>query len=312
MSKQMRSSLFWGDNMEIYLDILVLENIVINYLILWLTAKFSKSNTSSLRLFLGALIGASYVAFLIIFPHARIYYSTAAKVALSLVMVAVTFSPEKIIPFIKTLAIFYVSTFIFAGAALAFLYMNQGGGFVESGVVYVFWNSKWTMLLLSILTACIILRIFWDIIEQRFLKEKLLIPLKIAFENGIIDLFALVDTGNSLHDPLTNAPVVVVEFNAIREILPLEIQNIFEESKENDLICVTRIVSDSKWFSRFRLIPFSSLGKENGMLIGFKPDYIEVGENTEKKGVTDVIIGIYNRALSKSDNYNALLSPELV
>jgi stage II sporulation protein GA (sporulation sigma-E factor processing peptidase) len=48
------------------------------------------------------------------------------------------------------------------------------------------------------------------------------------------------------------------------------------------------------------------------MLIGFKPDYIEVGENTEKKGVTDVIVGIYNRALSKNNNYNALLSLELV
>ena len=26
------------------------------------------------------------------------------------------------------------------------------------------------------------------------------------------------------------------------------------------------------YISRFRLIPFSSLGKQNGMLIGFKPD----------------------------------------
>jgi len=64
--------------------------------------------------------------------------------------------------------------------------------------------------------------------------------------------------------------------------------------------------------SRFRLIPFTSLGKENGMLIGFRPDYIEVGENAEKKGITDVIIGIYNRALSKNNNYSALLSPELI
>lgn len=298
--------------MEIYLDILVLENIVMNYLILLLTAKFSKIRTSHLRLFLGALVGASYVAFLVLFPNIKVYYTTIAKVLLSFAIVAITFSPPKIVSFMKTLAIFYVSTFIFAGAAFTFLYLNQTGGFVRNGIVYVFWNSKWTMLFFSIITAGIVLRIFWDIVQQKILKDKLLIPLKIAFGNGIIDLFALVDTGNSLHDPLTNAPVVVVEFKAIKHILPLEIQNIFEESKEDDLVCVTRIVSDSNWFSRFRVIPFTSLGKENGILIGFKPDYIEVGENTEKKGVTDVIIGIYNRALSKNDNYNALLSPELV
>lgn len=298
--------------MVINLDILILENVVMNYLILLLTSKFSKIRISNLRIFTGALIGASYVAILVLLPNLKMYYTTFSKILLSLLMVAVTFSPSKVIPFFKTLAIFYVSTFIFAGAAFAFLYFNQNGGFVRNGFVYVFSDSKWTMLFLSIITVGIILRIFWDIFEQKILKANVLIPLRIAFENGMIDLFALVDTGNSLHDPLTNAPVVVVEFKAIKNILPLEIQKIFEESKEDDLVRVTSVVSDSKWFSRFRLIPFCSLGKENGMLIGFKPDYIEVGDNAEKKGVTDVIIGIYNRALSKSDNYNALLSPELM
>lgn len=298
--------------MVINLDVLILENVVMNYLILLLTAKFSKNKTSNLRMFTGALVGAAYVVLLVIFPNLNMYYTTFSKVLLSFLIVAVTFSPSRIIPFFKTLAIFYASTFIFAGAAFAFMYFNQSGGFLRNGFIYVFSDSKWTMLFLSIITVGIILRILWDIFEQKVFRESALIPLKIAFESGMIDLFALVDTGNSLHDPLTNSPVVVVEFKAIRNILPLEIQKIFEESKEDDLVCVTSIVSGSKWFSRFRLIPFCSLGKENGMLIGFKPDYIEVGDNTEKKGVTDVIVGIYNRTLSRNNNYNALLSPELI
>ncbi|WP_010243137.1 sigma-E processing peptidase SpoIIGA [Acetivibrio cellulolyticus] len=298
--------------MEIFLDVLLLENIVMNYLILLMTAKFSKNKISHLRLFLGATVGALYVAILVVFPSLKGYYTTIAKIALSFAIVAIAFSFERFGAFFKTLAIFYISTFIFAGAGFAFLYFNQSGGFVRNGFFYVYWNSKWTVMLLGIATAGIIVKIFWDIIQGRLVRDRLLIPLKVAFENGAIDLSALVDTGNALYDPLTHVPVVVVEFNAIKSILPQEIQNIFEESKENDLVCVTRIVSDSSWFSRFRLIPFTSLGKDNGMLIGFKPDYIEVGENTEKKGVTDVIIGIYNRALSKSENYNALLGPELV
>ena len=88
--------------------------------------------------------------------------------------------------------------------------------------------------------------------------------------------------------------------------------NIFEESKENDLTSVTDIISNSQWYSRFRLIPFTSLGKENGMLIGFRPDYIEVDQENEKKGTSNVIVGIYNRSLSKGEKYRALLSPELI
>lgn len=298
--------------MEIYVDILILQNVVMNYLILLMTAKLSKTRISNLRLLLGSIVGASYVVFLLMVPEMKIYYTTAAKIILSFFIIAVTFYPPKLITFMRTLAIFYISTFIFAGAAFAFLYFNNTGGLVQNGIYYIFDNSRWSMLFFSVVTVCIIVKIFWDLVQERLIRDNLCIPLKVAFENGIIDLFALVDTGNSLHDPLTNVPVVVVEFDAIRNILPIDIQNIFEESKEEDLVCATKIISDSKWFSRFRLIPFTSLGKENGMLIGFKPDYIEIGENTDKKGVSDVIIGIYNRTLSSNNNYNALLSPELV
>lgn len=294
------------------MDVLFLENIVINYLILLVTAKFSKSKTSNLRLLLGALVGASYVVLMIVLPGIKVYYTALAKIILSFAIVAVAFSPEKVSTFLKTLAIFYVSTFIFAGAAFAFLYFNRNGGLIWNGIFYVFWQSKWTVLLLSIIMAGIIIRIFWELLQYKFVKEKLLIQLKIAFESKAIDLNALIDTGNSLHDPLTNMPVVVVEFGAIKDILPPEIQNIFEESKENDLISVTNVISNSQWFSRFRLIPFTSLGKENGMLIGFRPDYIEIGEDKDKKGISNVIVGIYNRSLSKNDKYRALLSPELI
>lgn len=298
--------------MEIYLDVLVLENIVMNYLILLMTAKFSKNKTSHLRLFLAALVGAIYVAFLVVYPTLDVYYTTITKIAISFAIVAIAFSFQRFSAFFKTMVMFYISTFIFAGAGFAFLYFNQSGGFIRDGFFYVYWNSKWTVMVLCVATVGIIVKIFWEMIQSRLVKDRLLLPLKIAFENGIINLSALVDTGNALFDPLTHSPVVVVEFNAIKSILPEEIQNIFEESKEDDLVRVTKIVSNSRWFSRFRIIPFTSLGKENGILIGFKPDYIEIGDKNERKGVTDVIVGIYNRALSKGENYNALLSPDLV
>ncbi|RCX15495.1 stage II sporulation protein GA (sporulation sigma-E factor processing peptidase) [Anaerobacterium chartisolvens] len=297
--------------MEIYVDILFLENIIMNFLILLVTAKFSKSPASSLRLLAASLIGAVYVVVLILFPGIKAYYTTTAKIVLSFLIIAVAFSPKKLSAFFKILSIFYVSTFMFAGAAFAFLYVNQSGGFVKNGIVYVFWQSKWTLLFLSIITLGIVLRVFWEVIQYRFIRDKLLVPVKIAFESKFIDMAALIDTGNSLYDPLTNTPVMVVEFKAIKEILPGDIKSIFEDAKENDLNCVTSIVSNSSWSPRFRLIPFTSLGKENGMLIGFKPDYIEVGENEEKKGVNDVIVGIYNRALSKNERYKALLNPVL-
>ncbi len=299
--------------MEIYLDIIILENIVINYLILFVTAKFSKTNASSFRLLLGALLGAAYLTMMILLPTMKIYTTILSKLLLSLAMVAVTFNFNKISYYFKTLVIFYASTFLLAGAGFALLFFNRDWSIVRNGIVMSpLLNTKWTELLLAFAVTFIILRVIWDIIQNRFLREKMLVKLCIAFDRKAIDLYALVDTGNSLHDPLTNMPVVVVEFAAIKELLPEDIRNIFEKDTENDLNSVTTAISCSAWFSRFRLIPFTSLGKENGMLIGFRPDYIEIGNENEKKGVRDVIVGIYNRTLSKNEKYRALLNPELM
>ena len=301
--------------MDIYIDILFLENVVINYLILLVTAKFSKSRTSNLRLFLGALVGALYLVLMIILPEIEIYTTVLAKVILSFAIIAVTFNIEKITVYLKTLAIFYVSTFIFAGAGFALLYFKQNGGVVKNGVIVSsipLLGTKWTEIILAIAVAGIVIRVLWDIIQNKFLRENILVQLMISIDNKAIVLYALVDTGNSLHDPLTNMPVVVVEFSAIKEILPLEIINIFEGGDENDLTSITNAISCSSWFSRFRLIPFTSLGKEHGMLIGFRSDFIEIDKDNKKKGISDVIVGIYNRTLSKNEKYRALLNPELI
>lgn len=304
-----------GKQVEIYLDIIILENIVINYLILLVTARFSKSRASNLRLLLGSVVGALYLVLMILLPEMKIYTTILSKFLLSIAMVAVTFSFTRISAFLRTLVLFYASTFLFAGAGFAFLFFNRSGSVIRNGVIMSpvsLINTKWSELLLALAVTFIILRVVWDFIQNKFLREKMLVRLCIAFDKKAIELCALVDTGNSLHDPLTNMPVVVVEFTAIRDLLPEDIRNIFERDSENDLNKVSSAISCSAWFSRFRLIPFTSLGKENGMLIGFRPDYIEIEKEDEKKGVSNVIVGIYNRALSRNEKYSALLNPELM
>lgn len=301
--------------MEIYLDIVALENIVINYLILLVTSKFSKNKAASLRLFLSSLLGTVYLVLMLILPDMKIYTTVFSKLLLSIAMVAVAFSFRKITVFLKTLAMFYAATFLFAGAGFALMFFNRDWGIIKNGVLVsplTFLDTTWTELLLAVAVTLIILRVVWDTVHSRFIKEKLLVKISITFDNKATVLSALVDTGNSLHDPLTNMPVVVVEFSAIKELLPEDIRNIFENDSENDLNSVSATIAGSNWFSRFRLIPFTSLGRENGILIGFKPDYIEIAADEEKKGVHDVIVGIYNKALSKNQQYSALMNPELI
>ena len=117
----------------------------------------------------------------------------------------------------------------------------------------------------------------------------------------------LLDTGNRLYDPLTKSPVVVVEFSAMKNILPDNMEILLNE--ENiDFNKIFEVLKEEKWLSRIRLIPFISVGQSKGIMLGFKPDKLVVGE----KEIRNVIVGVYKSQIDKYGNYAALLAPEIL
>ncbi len=48
------------------------------------------------------------------------------------------------------------------------------------------------------------------------------------------------------------------------------------------------------------------------MLIGFKPDNVLVYNDKYCKDIKEIIIAIYNKSLSKTGDYRALLHPDIV
>ena len=68
----------------------------------------------------------------------------------------------------------------------------------------------------------------------------------------------------------------------------------------------------NKYISKLKVIPFSSLGKQNGMLIGIKPEEVTVINDENENKINNVIIGIYNKSLTKRGEYRALIGIELL
>jgi stage II sporulation protein GA (sporulation sigma-E factor processing peptidase) len=232
------------------------------------------------------------------------------KILLSLLMVIVAFTPSTIKEFLRYTGLFYIVSFIFGGATFGFYYFIRGLKSTVNGVSYI---SKFPViiLLISIIIAYIIVKYCWDFIQYRISRDKIITELCICMDSKKTNLIALVDTGNALSEPITKAHVIVAEYEAIRELLPLEIQEIFEENYENDLNKLTKIMSCSEWVTRFRVIPFKSLGRENGMLIGFKPDEVQITDKDKKIQAKNIIIGVYNKKLSSSNEYCALIHPDV-
>lgn len=288
----------------IYADILFITNLLLDYGILWATARFGHLATTNLRLFLGALLGAVY-GVLMIYPSMAFLYALSIKLIFSLLIVAVAFPRLTIKKYLQATAYFYVISFAMAGAVL-------GGSSFLSRNSYLFQslNVKSAALFFGVAMAVVLGR--WGLIhlKRHWQKSQFRVSIEVFINKKSLMLEALIDTGNELKDPLNRKPVIIVEYQAIKKILPEDFQHYYEKYAKEDVTRVIEQGSSSLWMTKVRMVPFNSIGKHHGMLLGYKPDLIVVFG--QKKVVTkDVIICLYHQPLSNSGGYRAVLNPEV-
>jgi len=292
------------------LDVLWLDNFIMNFSILWITFRISKVKASFWRLWVSAGIGALY-AIIFFMPGFEVLNSFFLKIALSLVMLLVAFKFNTLKDFFKAFTFFYVTTFVFGGVALGLYFFTQDYIAIERGV-FVIKDYPVNKLIIAGVLVIILVHTMWRFIRLHLSKDQLLYKVKIYFEGKEVTVDALLDTGNMLLDPVSRHPVMVAEFSKIRELLPQEIQEIFIGPYEDDFHAILQVVSRSSWIERFRIIPYATVGKAGGILVGFKPDEVLILKNGRWHTAGDIVVGICNHKLSSNQHYQALVHPEIV
>lgn len=142
--------------------------------------------------------------------------------------------------------------------------------------------------------------------KGKLTKKDLHCNIKVNINSKYAYINAIIDTGNFLREPITKVPVIVVEKNTLVNVIP-------EYILENlDKIINGADVDLKEYTSRVRIIPFTSLGKENGILLGLKADNVVVQMEENNININNVIIGIYNGVLSKTGKYKALIGLDLL
>ncbi len=297
--------------MYIYAEYLLIENIIINFIILYVTNKITRTKTSKLRLFIAALVGSIYtlVAF---FPSLEFMGKFIIKFSVSILMIILAFNPERLNSFLKQLSTFYLTSFVFAGTVIGIFYILNNK-FTFSKFSFGNSNELIMFLTLGIGLAIILIRSILENFLIKINKENCLTNITISLNNKEIDLIALIDTGNSLKEPISQKPVIIAEFTALKAILPELVKRVYTQNNDLDLNLIAKIMEELGDEIKLRLIPFKSLGNDNGILIGFVPDSIKVYlDNGIKKLTDEIIVAIYNDKLATDEQYNGLLHPEIL
>ena len=108
--------------MTIYIDIVIIENLIMNYIILLATGMVLKIEIKHMRLILASLVGAIYTV-LVYMQIIPIYSNFLLKIILSFVIVYIAFRVQSIKQMWKNLLFFYLTSFVFGGTAFALLYI---------------------------------------------------------------------------------------------------------------------------------------------------------------------------------------------
>lgn len=295
--------------MTIYLDVILLENLCMNYIILFATGLIAKAKIGKIRLLISSLLGGIY-AVLSFAPILEIYSTLILKIILSITMIYIAFNPKSLKLLLKQIILFYLVSFAFGGCAFCLLYFIRPQDILmRNGYLTGTYPIK--IALLGGIVGFVIVNIAFKLVRGRISKKDMFCEIEIFLKEKSISIRAMIDTGNLLKDPISGMPVIVVEKGKLKELIPQEIvenlNGILNGENKEDMSEEAKA-----YLPKFRVIPFSSLGKQNGLLLGFIADKIIVKQEENENKLSQIIVGIYDKYLTKNGAYTGLVGLDIL
>ena len=295
--------------MTIYLDIVIIENLIMDAIIIYATAIVLKIKIRHLRIIISSFIGAIY-SVLSYISDLEIYNNLFLKIFLSIVMVYIAFSPQNIKTLMKQILIFYLTSFLFGGVAFALIYVIKPQEILMKNGLFLGMYPLKTVFLGAIVATAILITAF-KVVKSNITKKDMMCNVSIELNNKTVNIKTMIDTGNMLKEPISGLPVIVVENTALYELIPKEILDNLDDILGGDFQKIPDNIK-STYIAKLKWIPYSSLGKQNGMLVGIKADKAIVEKDDQVIEHDNVIVGIYNKSLTKRGEYRGLIGVELL
>lgn len=286
--------------MIIYIDILIITNIIINYFLLLLTAKYCLNNIKQKYILISSLIGGLY-SLIILLPKLSFINIFLLKLISCFFMILILFGKKNLF---KNYYIFLIINFIFSGLMMVlWFFIAPAQMNLNNGVVY--FNISTVTLIISISVAYIIINIFALIAKKVPIEIKDYL-VEIYINNKKVILNGFVDTGNFLCDIFSSTPVVICKFDSISDILPLDIKKYIFNNKISNL-------NNFKFISKYhiRLIPYKTIDNQE-FIMALRPEKFILINNNKCININDVYIGIIldNNLINK--DYDIILNPKLI
>ena len=280
----------------IYVDTLFLLNLTLDYLLLRLAARICGQYIPLWRLGLGALLGAVY-AVCVFLPGGEPLSLPPMKLGAGVFMALAAFGGRRRL--FRLTGVFFACACALGGGLLLLALLGQGGLSYGRGVPVTGLDLK--RLLLSAAGIYLALTVTLRCLGRFSRLRGEIVPVTLFLSGRRVRLDAMVDTGNVLSDPFSDARVLVAEWEAVRPLLPGRAERCLPEEPA---ACADRLGA-LLGPERVRLLPYRSVGVSSGLLAALRVDRAEV-EGKE----ASLLVALCPGRLSADGNYTALIGAE--
>lgn len=246
----------------IYIDVLVMLNLWVDFLLLSATARLRRMTVKGRRLLLGAACGA-VGSCLLFLPPLSVWVALCIRVVGTVLLTRIAFPFTGWRRFFGDLLTFAVLCAVFAGGATMLWYFVSPAGFwVINGVVY--YDAPAALLIvftaLSYGAVCL-----FDLLTRRKIPRGGKYTLVLRHRGKEVVCSCLYDTGCTLKEPFSGKPAAVIDALAVDGLLPADWQTAGAAVQE-----------------KIRFVPFKSLNGE-GLLPAFQPEYMALSDDSGKR-----------------------------
>ncbi len=282
----------------VYVDTLFLLNAVIDYLLLLASAKLAGEELRRGRFALGAVLGGAY-AVAIFLPGLGFLARPPCRLASGVLMVLIAFSRSRRRR--RQVLIFFALACAFGGGVLGASLLGGRGLSLGGGVFYSGVDLK--IVLVSAAVCYCLLTLLFQNWGRHAGPQGELTPVRLKFAGREVALTALLDTGNTLSDPVTGRGVLVAEGERLEGLFP-EGNGPRREDLTDPAGALERL--NRSWPGRFRVLPYRAVGVDRGLLLAVRLDEVQIGGQRE----TGALAALSPNPVSDGGVYQVLAGKE--
>lgn len=299
----------------VYIDVWLYQAALaglMNAAVLWTTGKILRYPVRRWRILTAATAGAVYIFILGLRMDAGARGQSGLETVVFLVVGAAmalwAFPPNNRPKITRVLFLFYFLSFVTVGLSWSILCLISLASGDVSNIVELGGDiAAWKFLLLNLVSLLFIAEIGWGMVHEAVWTRTCSIPLCIKIEGLTFNVTALVDTGHFLRDPMTQAPVVILSFPAVKPLLPSAVSASLERLIDGEM---PSGADEEIWSTRIRIIPLTSVETGCGLMVGIIPEEVSwLGSNPRL--IQNVVCGFSRQTFGDGD-YQALFPAALV